>query len=88
MIKNNTSFNIKFLIFLVVYGCSEVGPVIMTPMSQEKQGKMIGKIIPNTKVRLRDIITGNDIDVPFKEGEVLIKGLAVSNILFKVLSHI
>ena len=54
----------------------------MTPMNQTIDEKMIGKIVPNMQIRLRDNNTGTDIDLPYAEGEVLVKAPGVSK--FKI----
>ncbi|XP_046625843.1 4-coumarate--CoA ligase 2-like [Neodiprion virginianus] len=58
------------------YGMTETSPVTMlTPfrIEQSKAGSC-GRLLPSTSARLVDQTNGEDITVPYKSGELLIKG--------------
>lgn len=67
----------KLISFAVAgYGMTETSPVTMlTPfwINHSKAGSC-GRLIPSTYARLVDLSNGQDIKVPYKSGELLVKG--------------
>jgi acyl-[acyl-carrier-protein]-phospholipid O-acyltransferase/long-chain-fatty-acid--[acyl-carrier-protein] ligase len=55
------------------YGATETSPVISVNTADHHKLGSIGKVIPNVKVKIVDIDTGEEV-APNEEGKVLVKG--------------